>query len=273
MPSNLLVLPLLAGFWFITHSHRYRFRVLSWDGYRLLLESAAMGFLFFTLARAVILGFEMWPHAVDLIKQDWLPISGNIGYLGSAIASFILAMMFSFLDNRGLPKGSRDIVKTFRTLRKNEHHLGIRTALLLCFRHNYTVNQDRQLSDAVELYGSPLARLLYTAVRNGTPVSITLSNRKWYVGYVSQSVSLDPKYGTHFRITPLFSGYRDKDTLSAIPTLSYRELYTHLKDSGSTIQPNFFDVTIPVADVDVANYFNQEFYDMHFVARRVEVCS
>ena len=38
MPNNLLLVPLLAGFWFLHRCHYFRFRAQTLDGYRLLIE-------------------------------------------------------------------------------------------------------------------------------------------------------------------------------------------------------------------------------------------
>ena len=46
MPTNLLLLPLLGGYWFIQNFHCTRFRARRLDGYRLLVESAFYGLLF-----------------------------------------------------------------------------------------------------------------------------------------------------------------------------------------------------------------------------------
>lgn len=43
MPSNLLLLPFLAGYLFLHSFHFTKFRAQRLDGYRLLMESAAVG--------------------------------------------------------------------------------------------------------------------------------------------------------------------------------------------------------------------------------------
>ena len=39
-----------------------------------------------------------------------------------------------------------------------------------------------------------------------------MDNRKWYVGWLTQSPNLDPQE-LYFQLLPFISGYRDKDTL------------------------------------------------------------
>lgn len=43
MPFNLLLLPLLGGYFFIHLTYRFRFRAYGLDNYRLVFESAAVG--------------------------------------------------------------------------------------------------------------------------------------------------------------------------------------------------------------------------------------
>lgn len=234
MPANLLILPLLAGFWFLHHCHKYRFRALNWDGYRLLLESAIKGLIFLSLARGLIIAFEFLPSAKRLVTTAWNPIA-PIPYLGSALGSFVLAGLGSFADNRSLtPSGLRQLYRCFKDRRAES--LGYRQAFRGAVRDAYSINSENGSMNAIQSYGNPLVRLLDSAARNYTAVSITLNNRKWYVGFVSEAISLDPKQ-THFRLTPLFSGFRQKDTLTATPELSYARLYAGIRNKKSKLHP------------------------------------
>ena len=67
-------------------------------------------------------------------------------------------------------------------------------------------------------------RLLHEAEQQDRPISITLENRKWYVGYVAESPNLSPEE-IYFRLLPVISGYRDKDTLETFRTVLYEEVY------------------------------------------------
>ena len=262
MPANLLILPLLAGFWFLHHCHRYRFRALHWDGYRLLLESAVHGFIFLSVARGLIIGLKLIHGVPPLIDNYWRPIA-RIDYLGSGIGSFLLAGTVSFLDNRCLtPFRSRDLFESYRESRAERR--GVWRSVLDAIATAYSLNSEESSAKAVEDFGNPLVRLLDSAARGGTAVSITLKNRKWYVGFVSEAISLDPRQ-THFRLTPLFSGFRNKDTLSATPELSYSALYVGIQRmQAASLQPKDFDITIPIGDIEIANYFREDYYLRYF---------
>jgi hypothetical protein len=114
--------------------------------------------------------------------------------------------------------------------------------------------KDKQLNDLEQ--ADAFTRFLHVATRGSRLISITLSNRKWYVGYVAEAPSLNPNE-KYFRILPLVSGYRDKDTLETLRTTFYEEVLKTAK-SGD------FVVTPPIADVQTANFFDPDLYDEHF---------
>ena len=55
MPSNVLLLPLLAGYLFIRTFYFTRYRAQSLEGYRLLLDSAMMGLGLASLGRLLVI--------------------------------------------------------------------------------------------------------------------------------------------------------------------------------------------------------------------------
>lgn len=71
---------------------------------------------------------------------------------------------------------------------------------------------------------SPVEALLQRSVVKESPVAITMDNRKVYIGYVLATA--DPeKERKAIRLLPIASGYRDKDTLDLVLTISYDPLY------------------------------------------------
>src|SRR5579859_8299664 len=99
MPANLLILPLLAGFWFVHFCHYFRFRAQRLDGYRLLLESAIAGAFLF-------LGARMVTHALILfdipfasrVKDGWTRFA-PVDFSGTATGAFILGIALPFIVN------------------------------------------------------------------------------------------------------------------------------------------------------------------------------
>jgi hypothetical protein len=83
MPTNLLLLPLLGGYWFLHTLYYTRFRSQRLDGYRLLMESAFAGLLLTLVARVVVLFAQRWP----LIQSPWSDLAPGIPFLGGSLRS------------------------------------------------------------------------------------------------------------------------------------------------------------------------------------------
>ena len=220
MPANLLLLPLLGGYWFL-HTFQYtRFRSQRLDGYRLLMESALAGVIFLLLARPFVVA--LW--SIPFIRSAWLAIAPqDLPYLGTACASVIVGMVLPYALN-ALLNATGLLPKEVAQLR------------------------------AIDRHGNHLLRLIHTASASETPISLTLDNRKVYIGLVTGAPNLEP-HDAFVSITPFFSGYRDANTLELILTVPYLHVYD---DQG--LDPAAFRVTIPVAGIRSASLFDHTAY-------------
>jgi len=74
------------------------------------------------------------------------------------------------------------------------------------------------------------------------PVSITLDNRKVYIGYIWDS--LEPGRDSHLTILPLYSGYRDDDKLEMHVSRKYVSVFKLLEElTNAGNESNEEDVT------------------------------
>jgi hypothetical protein len=254
MPTNLLILPLLAGFCFVHICHRYRFRAQRLDGYRLLLESAMAGVVFLFLSRVTVVAIKASPFG-DYIRLGWFAFA-PVPWLGTTAGSVFVAIGLSLAANHKPKLGLRShleqslvryrVFRPIRRWRKTQSRVN-------------QVSLRRALHAEITRHGSALTRLLHYADREECLVSITLSSRKWYVGFVAESINLDPQE-QYFRILPILSGYRDKDTLHPTRVVYYRQLY----ESADSIDAREFVLTIPIKDVQIASIFDENLYNDHF---------
>ena len=102
MPTNLLLLPLLAGYWFIRYCHFFKFRAQKLDGYRLLIHSASVGVVFLGVSRLLTWSVLYWQQkyfVVGLIARTWNDITPE-PYAGSAVLSFLIGIVAPFAVNR-----------------------------------------------------------------------------------------------------------------------------------------------------------------------------
>jgi hypothetical protein len=189
MPTNLLLLPLLGGYWFLHTLYYTRFRSQRLDGYRLLVESAFAGVLLTCVARLLVIFANRFPS----MQAIWSGVAPNIPFLGTAAVSLLLSFVTPYIFNIVLDK------------------TGVMSRL------------DAQTS-AIERYGNHLLRLFHAASMQEKPVSVALDNGKVYIGLVAAAPNLEP-HDTFLAITPFYSGYRDRETLRLMLTVDYLSVY------------------------------------------------
>lgn len=186
MPTNILLLPLLAGYCFLHIFHYTRFRSKRLDGYRLLLDSAFVGVVFAVVAW----GIASILARIECVLALWSKAAPQVPFLGTAVISLAFGWCGAHLLNWSLS----------------------RSGLL--------TEQDSQLR-AIDRYGDQMLRLFASAQQSAIPVCLTLSSRKVYTGYV---VGLPLEAHDHYvAIVPLMSGYRDTGTLALKYTVNYTE--------------------------------------------------
>ena len=220
MPTNLLLLPFAGGYWFI-HVFLYtRNKTQRLDGYRLLVESALAGIVLAAVGWSIV----RWANTFPSIRSLWDQLAPhNIPFLGTAFVSLLLGIVSPWVMN-----------------------------LILIKAHLLTPREAQTL--AVRNHGNHLLQLLHKAAENEQPVSITLDNNKVYIGLVAAAPNLAP-HDTYLAITPIFSGYRVKETLELKFTMDYLKVYD---DQG--LNPDEFRVVIPVASVRMASLFDDAAY-------------
>ena len=242
MPANLLILPLLAGYWLIHRSHRFRFKAQRYDGHRLLIGSALAGALVLVLARLMIILVKLTPWGAPL-KSAWNQFA-PIDYMGTSTLALVLGLLFPVVDNH-FPW--RHFGRLWQRAGWRKRLIEISDQKKAAFR-----------ASEIEANGSALARLLHRAETNSEMVAVTLASRKWYVGYVAEAWNLDPQESC-FRLLPVMSGYRDKDTLKVNVTERYDFIHADAELSSQD-----FILVIPLKDVQVANLFDQTVFERYF---------
>jgi hypothetical protein len=106
--------------------------------------------------------------------------------------------------------------------------------------------------------------LLVRAQRETKLVSITLKNRKAYVGFVTRT--MDPMFDRKYiQLLPFKSGYRDTTTLSLTLAVDYTAVYAKLIRKELPIITagiQDFEIVIPVTEIQSANLFEPHAYNL-----------
>ncbi len=117
----------------------------------------------------------------------------------------------------------------------------------------------------VERYDNGLLKLFHDAMYMEHPLSVTLSNRKVYVGYVAEPPTDSPQ-DSYFTLLLLVSGYRNETTMSFVQDINYADR-TVLE--GEKEEPLAFFITLSMTDVVSANFFDLNIYQQHFADRQM----
>lgn len=146
MPFNLLLFPLVGGYYIIAYSEWYRYKTQRLQSERLIFNSVIAGciLLFITF---IIKSFVFWCSPDLVIKlKGILPIKQN--YFGVMIASFIIAL------------------------------IGTEVA-------NIFISKTKHIKKAIERIGNDLEKLLMLSADTRDLIQVTLSGGKVYVGICS----------------------------------------------------------------------------------------
>ncbi len=125
---------------------------------------------------------------------------------------------------------------------------------------NLFIDKEKAQDKEINAHGTSFLKLIHQAQMEERLISLTLDSRKWYVGWVAESPNLYPQE-QYFRLLPFISGYRDKDSLE-----TRRMVYYEAVLADNSLDRNEFVVTLPLKDVKIAGFFNDEVYDEYFAA-------
>lgn len=198
MPYNLLLLPLLGGYLFLRWWNPTRYHALRAEKERLLILAAIPGLVSLISAFAIVtvLGAVLpcanWPNLPCI--PAWWAANVPFDYLGTSLVAFALGATLWAPWN-----------------------------YLFC-------DQQVAIDKVIEQDKIPFERLLKKAQDQTKTVSVSMSNGKVYVGWVTHA--FNPALPTEFiQILPLKSGYRDEKTKWVVFTTYYSEALDSLRKS------------------------------------------
>lgn len=227
---GLAFLPLLGGFIFLVFYRETGIRAYRYSGYKLIFYSAFWG-LIGDLASRLILGIGQTFIFSELIH--------------AAIATPALAPIFS---ESPAPYSFQQLFAFFL----------LATAWMPL---NLLLRPNQAARRAVLSLGTYLDKLLLEAQEHDLLISITLKNRKVYIGYVIEpSFSSLRTYDTqnsYLIILPVLSGFRRDSNLQITLTTRYYEIWGDdevLLETGLT--PADFAVTIPESELVSVSKFD-----------------
>jgi hypothetical protein len=122
--------------------------------------------------------------------------------------------------------------------------------------------KEKAAQRAIERSNDFLEMLLARAQREIKLVSVTLKNRKVYVGLVTRTV--DPLYDRKYiQFLPIKSGYRDSATLGLMLVVDYAAVYAKIIQRELPVVVGGiqdFEIVIPVSEIQSVNLFDPAAY-------------
>ncbi len=237
MPFNLLLLPLLSGYFFTHRTYCTRFRAYGYSSYRLVFNSALFG-----------LGFGIASHIATRLGLTLIRYaSPKIPALEFAVGAW----------------------KAFAPWEFSSSALGSLAISYLASRWaNARWDESASSEEAIYRYGDSLMKILYRAQKAGKTVMLTLSDRKVYVGYVVLDLNLQPEL-PYVSILPTASGHGDKDDHGLHLTVSYGDIYREIVEGlRDDAVIDDFEVLVPTSMIISARVFSLKVYREYFGAQK-----
>jgi hypothetical protein len=226
MPYNLLLLPLITGYFILSYSLFFKYNTQRFTQNRLLFESflVAVILIFLTFSLRTILDsfFPAFvPRALEFLKI--VPIQ-KVDYLWSAVCSMLLTIIVVAISN------------------------GI---LLLCWGKTFAISR------AVDRNGDEIEKLFKKSFEEGKLIQVTLKNNKFYIGF-SDTIP-EPQKTNYLILNPVMSGYRNSETKKMIITTDYLAVI-YQYNQGTTIQD--ISMIIKQDEVLTAGIYEQELFEL-----------
>ena len=126
---------------------------------------------------------------------------------------------------------------------------------------NIFYNDDKATKRAAKLNSDVIELLIIESLENQTPVELSLSNDKCYVGYVLNTQASRQRE-SDIALVPIASGYRDKESRELVLTTNYTSVIanfiTKKPDSHKFVD---FRIVIRMSEILSARFFDLEIYE------------
>ncbi len=231
MPYNLLLLPVIVGYFILLFSYYFKYNTQRLAQNRIIFESVStaliivsVGFLLRTVVEIIFP--KLTPAVVSFLKV--IPIK-KVDYLWTVVFSCLIAIILVWLSN----------IYILWKYKKNE-----------------------PIGWAVDKNGNEIEKLFKRSAKEALLIQITLKNDKVYIGY-SEMIPI-PQKTNYLVLIPVLSGYRDKETKQLKITTDYFEViqdfFDGLDKERGQITLNT-DVIIKQDEILTAGIYEQEIFD------------
>ena len=220
-----MLLPAVGGYWFVTHFNLTRFQAVRESGYHILFRSVLFGIFWYCIAAAPV----------------WFLDAGDLWGVPSAIKWWDSVFPQAF---------------TIETV------VAIVLGVLSPYVLNVFYSKDRGLRRTAESAGDHMELLISDALRNQSPIEVSLRSRKLYIGFVmAQNATRHSDMAVS--LFPVYSGHRTEDNLNLVIDIDYSHTLRRFLEQEAEWKhwsPNDLRIIIPVGEIVSARQFDQAVY-------------
>jgi hypothetical protein len=239
MPYNILLLPLLGGFLFVSFWDRTRWHAFRAEKDRLLLYAALAGLVFLGVA-FVLRSIPPFIPCWSLCPPTWWDAHVGFPHSGVATFAFLLGALGWWPANR-----LADLI--YKSDGGSRRH---------------------EFARVVRDHGGPLEQMLLRAMDEDIAIMITLKSGKVYIGGLAASFT--PEKDKTISLLPTKSGYRESELHRLVLTTHYDEVYEKIaldykdNEDAATQMIGAFGVVIPLAEILSATLYLPEVHAKYF---------
>ncbi|CAK2025758.1 conserved membrane hypothetical protein [Vibrio crassostreae] len=235
-PSVLIVFVLcIAGYLYLKGNPKTELELNRTSGYHTFLWSASWGIGVFL--RAILL------YLVGMLFYELTGLSFSLGHL------FLNGLLQCDVEHSYVVIFDLSIVSIA---------LAPVLSRLSFFFSSYTRNEALLNYFAIDPETPEFTRLFFKSFEFGLPILFTMSDRKVYIGYVTE---IHAKDFNDVNIIPIFSGYREKDTLELVPVTPYRGIISDVEDDKKEhLNLEAFSVSLPLREIVHAHLHDFRYY-------------
>lgn len=155
MPWNILILPLLAGYYMLSYFELTRFSTERLDRQRLVFKSSIYALIILILTFFIrFIVEQIFPCLVPFLYK-YLPYKTL--YLGTSLASFGLTVVFVWICN-------------------------------------IFISKDKQADRVLKKYGNTFEQMMRVSFKDAKPIQFTLDSGKTYIAFVKETFKVGSNY-------------------------------------------------------------------------------
>ena len=144
--------------------------------------------------------------------------------------------------------------------------LSLALAVALPILFNFVYRSTLGVKRAARNTGEHIELVIIESIEYSQPIELSLKNRKVYIGWaVDSGVGSSPD--ADVAVVPMYSGYRDENTLDLHLTIDYEAVLIGHSAEGEPLIPEDFRVVLPMSKIVSARLFDEEVYDNFSMGR------